>query len=81
MILLVFKIALIAVLILVKSIFRVYMFILVLQNTSHSTLIEYNVKNKFCPRWDSNPRPLAFAASVLPLDHESLTVEKEQYRG
>ena len=23
------------------------------------------MKNKFCPRWDSNPRPPAFAASIL----------------
>ena len=23
------------------------------------------MKNVFCPRWDSNPRPPAFAASVL----------------
>ena len=26
------------------------------------------MKNKVCPRWDSNPRPPALAASVLPLD-------------
>ena len=35
--------------------------------TFHSNRV--NVKNKFRPRWDSNPRPPAFAASVLPLDH------------
>ena len=37
------------------------------------------MKNKFCPRWDSNPRPPAFAASVLSLNHEGLTVENEQH--
>ena len=36
-----------------------YNLILVLQNTSsHSTLNRVNVKNKFCPRWDSNPQLL-----------------------
>ena len=39
------------------------------------------MKNKFCPRWDSNQQPPAFAASVLPLDHEGLTVENKQHRG
>ena len=39
------------------------------------------MKNKvLCPRWDSNPQPPAFAASVLPLDHKCPTVENEQHR-
>ena len=36
------------------------------------------MKNKFCPRWDSKPRPPAFAASVLSLDHEGLTDGRER---
>ena len=39
------------------------------------TSLEWNVKNKFRRRWDSNPRPPAFAASVLPLDHKSFTIK------
>ena len=33
------------------------------------------MKNKFSPQWNLNPRPPAFAASVLQLNHEGLTLE------
>ena len=33
------------------------------------------MKNKFCHRWDSNPRPPAFAASVLPLHLTDYRIE------
>ena len=38
-------------------------------------------EKQICPLWDSNPQPPAFAASVLPLDHEGVMVENEQHRG
>ena len=47
--------------------------------TFHSNRVK--CENKFCPGLDSNPRPPAFAASVLPLGHEGFTVENEQHRG
>ena len=49
--------------------------------TFHSNRVKCEKINKFCPRRDSNPRPPAFAASVLTLDHEDLTVENKQHRG
>ena len=50
-------------------------------NSSHSTLNRVKCENIFCHRWDSNPRPPAFAASVFPLHYKGFTVEIEQHRG
>ena len=48
--------------------FNIYIFFTKQFFTFHSNRV--NVKTKLCfvPRWDSNLRPYAFVASVLPLD-------------
>ena len=45
--------------------------------------IRVKCENQLFAQWDFNSlesRPPAFAASVLPLDHEGITVENEQQR-
>ena len=42
---------------------------------------EVNCEKQFSPRWDSNPRSPAFAASIFPLNHKGLTVENKQHKG